>query len=220
MKINIKNLGNLMVLGFLMLTIASCKKLTLQDKFEFNPEVPILEPYKNMTALEFLKLDPKNEFNYMRKVIALTGMEAEYSGEIKNRTYLLLKDTAFVTGFSNYPGITKDLTGVDKGDLATVDVARLKKLLSYHIINEYVDQLSPSLPKKQVDYFFQTLVPGDEGRVSIRRSELLGLSFNQSSLIPNVPSGTKKNTNLVQSNYVFKNGVGHLLSNYIRYKPF
>ena len=43
MKINIKNLGNLMVLGFLMLTIASCKKLTLQDKFEFNPEVPILE---------------------------------------------------------------------------------------------------------------------------------------------------------------------------------
>ncbi len=220
MKINIKNLGNLMVLGFLMLTIASCKKLTLQDKFEFNPEVPILEPYKNMTALEFLKLDPKNEFNYMRKVIALTGMEAEYSGEIKNRTYLLLKDTAFVTGFSNYPGITKDLTGVDKGDLATVDVARLKKLLSYHIINEYVDQLSPSLPKKQVDYFFQSLVPGDEGRVSIKRTEFLGLVFNNSSLIPNVPSGTKKVNSLVQANYVFKNGVGHLFSNYIRYKPF
>lgn len=225
MKMNLKKLGNLMILGLLIIAIAGCKKLPLQDKFEFNSEVAELTPYKGLTALQFLQLDPKNEFNYMRQVIKLTGMEAEYSVDMTKRTYLLLKDTAFVDGYPNgsgvnqYTGVTKDLTGVNKGDLSKVNVDRLKKLLNYHIINEYVDQFSPLLPKRQVEFFFQSLVPGVEGTISIRRTEFYGFNFNTSSTIPTGTAG-KKTTNRVQHGYVFKNGIAHLLSNYIRYKPF
>jgi hypothetical protein len=62
-------------------------------------------------------------------------------------------------------------------------------------------------------------VPGVEGTISIRRTEFYGFNFNTSSTIPGGATG-KKTTNRVQHGYVFKNGVGHLLSNYIRYKPF
>ena len=110
---------------------------------------------------------------------------------------------------------------------------RLKKLLSYHIIGDkYIDQFSQLLPIRQTEYLFQSLVPGVEGTVSIRRDEFYKFFFNQSAVIqtgtgtvvgsgPNVSrSNGKSQTNRVQHNYVLKNGVAHLLSNSIRYKPF
>lgn len=222
-----KNIGYLIALGFLLIVFSGCKKLPLQDRFIFDSEVAELTPYKGMTALEFIKSNPNNEFKYMLQIITLAGMESEYSGSMTDRTYLLLKDTAFVDGYpgtngvNTYTGITKDLTGVNKGNLATVNVDRLKNLLKYHIIPQYIDQFSPALPQRQVEFFFQTLIPGTEGTISVRRTEFYGFNFNTASTIPTGPATTgKKTTNRVQHGYVFNNGIAHLLSNYIRYKPF
>ncbi len=238
MKINLKNLGKLMFLGFLTFAITSCKKLPLQDRFEFDAEVPVLTPYKNLTALQFLELNPNGDFDYMLRAIKLTGMEAEFSLDIKDRTYLILKDTAFVDGYPNaaganqYKGVFSDF-GIPLADFlddTKMDEPkreRFRKLLKYHIIGDkYIDQLSPLLPTRQVDVIFQSLIPGVEGTLSIKRSEFLGFNLNTSSTIPSgsgtnvTVAGKKKTTNRVQHGYVFKNGIGHLLSNYIRYVPF
>lgn len=243
---NFKNIGNLIVLGFLTLAFASCEKLPLQDRFKFDPEIPEVTPFKDITALQFLELNPKNEFTFMLKAIQITEMEAEFSIDTKDRTYLILKDTAFVDGYpsgngvNQYRGIFTEL-GIDSNDLKNLNTVnidapkreRLKTLLRYHIIGDkYIDQFSSMLPIRQQDYIFQSLVPGDEGRLSIRRTEFYGFNFNRANEIPigtgaTVGSGTnvaratgRKTTSRVQHNYVFSNGIGHLLSNYIRYKPF
>lgn len=223
MKKYFKNLGYLMGLSILVMAVSSCEKLPVQDKFVFNPEVKVLTPFKNLTAMEFLEKDPGNEFHYMRQIIRLTEMESYYSADIKDRTYFLLRDTAFIQGYPHrrtkkptYDGLIKDLTGSFTGDLSKVDTARLKKLLKYHILNQYVDQGPAILKRKQTYYLFHSLLPGDDGRVYIKRNEFLQFTINQTGDLPY----SKKFTNEVEHGYIFKNGIGHLLGQYIRVKPF
>jgi hypothetical protein len=221
MKKYFKNLGYLMVLSVLITLVSSCEKLPVQEKFVFNPEVKVLTPFKDLTAMQFLELDPGKEFHYMRQIIHLAGMESYYSADVKDRTYFLLRDTAFIEGYpkrnrNTYSGLIKDLTGKSNGDLTKVDTARLIKLLKYHILDQYVDQGPAILKKKQTYYLFHSLLPGDDGRVYIKRNEFLQFTINQTGDLPN----SKMFTNEVEHGYIFKNGIGHLLGQYIRVKPF
>lgn len=208
-----------MALGILIMAVSSCEKLPPQERFVFDAEIPDIQPYKNLTAMEFLELDPGNEFNYMRQIIKLADMESYYSADVKDRTYLLLRDTAFIEGYprrnrNTYDGLIKDLTGSFTGDITTVDTARLKNLLKYHILDTYVAQ--NTLKQRETYYLYPSLLPGLDGRVYIKRSVFLGFTINRTGDLP----FSKKFTSEVEHNYVFKNGIAHLLGQYVRVKPF
>lgn len=204
---------NYIAIIILFAIVTSCGKLDFQDKFEFKPDIPELTPYKDLTAWEFLELDPKKEFTYMKQAIELAGLKDEYINNSTKYTFLLLKNEAFTASGQ----ALQALTGRSNGDLATVPKERLIKFVKYNILEKYVDQGPEHLVIVNRDYIFQSLVPGDEGKVSIRRNVFLSFAFNLSPLLP----VTKKGTNQVTHNYVFKNGIAHFLNTqYIRAVPF
>lgn len=211
-----KNIFNGHTIMVLFITVAvffsACEDLDFQERFEFDPEVPELTPYENITAWEFLELDPTGEFDTLKQVIQLAGLESLYSSTSTNYTYLLLKDEVFKEE------LIEALTGAEDGDLTEVDPARLQHLLRYHTLETYVDQGPELLKEMNVDYIFQSLVPGDTGRVSIRRNVWLQFQFNISPLV----GVTKKPIrNQVATNYVFSNGIAHIFNNqYMRAVPF
>lgn len=202
------------VLAIVTILFSSCE-LTLQQKVPFNPETPVLATFKNQTAWEWIKTHPGDDFTLMEQAINVTGLQNLYSQVDSQRTYLLLKNISFTQ--SN--GVLQVITGSRNGDLSKLSLAntqRLKNILMYHIINQYVDQGPDNLKVVYKDYFFQTLLPGLNGRVSINRNDSFNMVFNASSILP----ATKKGTIGAFHNYVLKNGVAHLLTTYIRVTPF
>ena len=90
----------------IVIFVSSCD-LSLQEGFDFEPEVDLTDPYADMTAWEFIQ--SRNvanddgslngeELDYMIAAIKAAGMENEYSGTDPDRTYLLLNNNAFVGG--------------------------------------------------------------------------------------------------------------------------
>lgn len=213
-----KNILKLGVLAIaLFVTVFSSCDLTLQQKVPFKPETPVLANFKNQTAWDWVQTHPQGDFTYMEQAINITGLQNLYSQVDSQRTYLLLKNIAFTQN----SGILQVITGSTTGDLTTLNatnIQRLKNLLMYHIVNQYVDQGPDNLKVVFKDYFFQTLIPGSSGIISIRRDETFNMIFNQSPLLPVTKKGTYRNNALF--NYVMKNGVAHLLSTYIRVVPF
>lgn len=214
-----KNILKLGVLAIaLIITVFSSCDLTLQQKVPFKPETPVLANFKNQTAWDWIQTHPQGDFTYMEQAINITGLQNLYSQVDSQRTYLLLKDVAF----TQTNGILQVITGSTKGDLTTLNatnILRLKNLLMYHIVSQYVDQGPDNLKVLYKDYFFQTLLPGSSGIISIQRDERFKMIFNASPTLP----VTKKPTNSSSGtlfNYVMKNGVAHLLSTYIRVVPF
>ncbi len=194
--------------------LSSCD-LKQQKSFEFKPETPVLQNFKDQTVWEWVLTNPGNEFNYLIQAVNLTGLQDEFSKNTDQHTFLLLKDLAF-TGPG---GVLQVITGSRTGKLETIDAARaqrLKNLLLYHIINEYVSQGPEKLKVLFQNYFFQTLLPGTNGQMSIFRDERFRLQFNRSDALPS----SKRGTNGMLHNYVFKNGVAHLSTTYLRATPF
>lgn len=206
----IKNPGVNFLLFCLVLLLSGCD-LAVQEPFEFNPEIAPQQTF-DMTALEWIRSNPNEEFNYLDSAITITGLEAEYSTNSGQRTYLLLKDRAFTDGGE----ILQQLGGSRTAIMADLDVDRLRTVLRYHIIDEYVSNGFDELAVLYTDYIFQSLVPGEAGRVSINRDDRFRLSINRS---PDL-SGTKKGARLGQHNYIFTNGVAHLSNDSFRNEPF
>jgi uncharacterized surface protein with fasciclin (FAS1) repeats len=203
--------------GLLLAVTAGCD-LKLQKEFEFKPEAVVAGTVKHLTAWEWLQTQttpigttPVNteKFDYMIQAIQVAGMEAEYSGTYPNRTFLLLNNTAF----TQLNGILQVITGSRTGNLATLTSAnleRLKKVLRYHIVTTYIDQI-PTLYTFGTEYFFQTLVEGPNGQISFRRDERYNITINGSAQLPS----TKKSTTVYRYNYVFKYGIAHLMTTYV-----
>jgi len=113
------------------------------------------------------------------------------------------------------------VTAIDSLDAEGLD--RLRNILNYHIIDDYVDQGPENLPVLLTNYFFQTLLSGDEGVISVHRDERFRMFINKEPLRNELATGLPSNARRAQvqnHNYVFSNGVGHQVRDYSRNRPF
>ena len=214
MKLINKTIQTTLLVAAIAMALQGCLKL--QEDFEFNPEIPELVTFKDQTAWQWVQTNPGNEFAKMIEAIQVAGMVGYYDTDTTaKRTYLLLKDIAFTE--SN--GVLQVVTGSRTGSLANLTAAqkaKLQNILLYHLIDKYVDQGPESLYVLFQHYPFQTMLPGTNGEMTIMRDERFRMNFNSS---PTMPS-TRRNTNAMLHNYIFKNGVGHLSPRYLRKVPF
>lgn len=219
----------------LLLSITACD-LGLQDQFEFKPEVDINDPLANMTAWEWIqtktkltdagKIDPE-QFNYLIEAIKKADMVEEYNQiATTHRTYLLLNNRAF-TGGGNVISIVTGSASVPAGEtpeqtMAKVNtpqkLAKLKTLLSYHIVTTYISQV-PTLETYDVWYLFQTLIPGDDGLIAFSRDVRWAITINRAPA-PLPALALAEWESVYNHNYVFKNGIGHIIQDPVRNKPY
>ncbi|MEP3386599.1 MAG: hypothetical protein ABJO02_00340, partial [Reichenbachiella sp.] len=197
----IKNNSNLIVVLIIMQLISGCD-LELQEDFDYVGN-PIEIPTSDLTVYEYVKSNPDSIFDHLSLAIEYTGMKSHF--ESSERTYFLLPDYTW----EGSGGIIAALGGTTVED---IPVDKLKKLLLYHTIDEWVDQ--ETLPTISTEYFYQTMLEGDHGIMVIEREEIrFRLDINDSR---SVPDGTLS-TRVDRHNYRFSNGVAHLLRNFLRY---
>lgn len=193
--------------------------LEVQKPFDFKPETTTQRTFKDQNAWQFIQKqtspDPTalagDKLDYFIQAIKLTGLESEYTKTGTNRTFLMLNNTAF-TGSGR---IIQLVTGSTSGDLVSADKEQLKTLLRYHIVEAYIDQVE-ALPVFNTYYTFQSLIPGEDGVLSFRRSERYGITVNDSPELP----ATKRSAGVRNHNFIFQNGIGHVLQSYVRRTPF
>ncbi len=205
------------VLVLLISLLTNCD-LPTQPKFEFDSEIAPLVTFEDQTILEWMGSEAavsgstNNNFNILVDAIALTGLESEYNSPGDRRTFLMLNNEAFTGGGEIFSIL--GVTALDSLDATGVD--RLKTILRYHIVEEYVDQGAEALPVLLTNYLFQTLIPGDDGMISFNRDERFRLNINRAVGLP----GTARGTQARNHNYIFSNGVGHHVRDYVRTRPY
>lgn len=206
--------------------------LEIQKPFEFNPEVSFEDPFAEMTAWEFLQskgtfLTADGEldfegFAYMVEAVKVAGFENEYNGDNGDRTYLLLNNSAF-TGGGDIINIVTGSADIPEGEtpaqtMARADVDKLRKVLSYHIVLAYIQEV-PTLYEYGVDYLFQTLIEGEDGVIAFRRDERYRIDINHANS-PMPSSSTSQAERVRGHNYVFNNGIGHIIADPVRNQPY
>lgn len=218
MKNIAKYIGFLGFLSLIMGVNTGCD-LIIQEPYELVQEVPDLITFKDKTVWDWLqtqktpdtaKTKATNKFDFMIDAITYAGLEEEYKSG-SNQTFILLSNNAF-TGASE---INVTLTGKTAGPITAADKTRLTNLLKYHILNAYVDQLK-ALPVYGNYYEFATKSAVANNKIYISRNDRYSINLNGST---NLPS-TKKASNVVGHNYVFSNGIGHIVNNYTRVAAF
>ncbi|SHJ23172.1 hypothetical protein [Pseudozobellia thermophila] len=237
-----KNIIKSTVLLCLGIFLSSCE-LELQDTFNFKSGAVFSDPYENNTAWEFIRsLNGVNEdgtldgehFQYMEAAIRKADM-IDVFNQTKDtlRTYLLLNNNAF-TGEGDVIEIVTGLTGTDREEaelnlspeevMDLVDTPEkmesLRTLLKYHITLDYIQQV-PTLAVSGTFYVYQTLVPGDDGLIAYRRDDDWDISINANGApLPKTAIANDWNENVRNHNYVFSNGIGHILNDPVRNKPY
>ena len=227
----IKNI-KILALASLAIMLLGCD-LDLQERFVFEPDVDLTDPFKDITAWQFINSSQATQlnedgslngdrFNYLVAAIEAAGLVDEYNGTNANRTYLMLNNNAFtgdgdvivlITGSDE---VAEDETPDEVMARADLDVLRL--ILRYHIINAYIKQNDP-LIEFNVNYTFQTLIPGEAGKIVLRRDDRLRIDVNRSPA-PLPSTATSQNERLRNYNYVFSNGIGHSINDPVRNQPY
>lgn len=210
---------------FVMLCFATSCDLPLQPEFEFESEIGELVTFEDQTVLEWMRspesvsANDANNFDIMVSAIEAAGMEAEYSNPADRRTFLMLTNQAFTGGGEIFSVLS--VSAVDSLDDAGIE--RLRNILSYHIVDAYVDQGPESLPVLLTNFTFQTLLPGEDGAIVFHRDERFRMFINKvplvNALAPSLPSNARRSA-VRNHNYVFSNGVGHHIVDYARARPF
>ncbi|MEM8763334.1 MAG: hypothetical protein AAGD88_05960 [Bacteroidota bacterium] len=101
---------------------------------------------------------------------------------------------------------------------ADTDVLRL--ILQYHIITINIAQ-NDSLEEFRVNYEFQTLIPGEAGKMTLRSDERFRKDINRSpASLYSAATGGVNNERVRNHNYVFNNGMGHSLNDTFRNQPY
>ncbi|MBU1822520.1 MAG: fasciclin domain-containing protein [Bacteroidetes bacterium] len=194
--------------------------LEIQKPYDFQPEVFPLATFEDQTVWEWLQTQQspnglaavdQYKFDFLIEAIQLTGMQEEFNRKGDKRTFLLLNNNAF----DDANEILQTLTGSTKGSLKAANVARLRNVLMYHIVEEYVLQI-PTLEVINQEYMFQTMIPGEDGLIVMQRNDRYSISVNNTSSL----STTARAANVRSHNFRFNNGIGHILNDYVRNRPF
>jgi uncharacterized surface protein with fasciclin (FAS1) repeats len=207
------------VLFFTLFLMGSCD-LKLQEPYDFQPELPDEITFKDQTAWDWIQKQTTpagttvfsiEKFDYLIQAIKQTGLEAEFSKAGDKRTFLLLNNAAFLgTG-----KIIPLLTGSATGTLDKADKTRLTNVLKYHIVDAYVDQIV-ALPVFGAQYEFKTLLDGPNGVIKFTRNERLSITINSAADLPT----TKKSAGVYRHNYIFGNGIGHIMNVHVGITTF
>ncbi|MGB7393228.1 MAG: hypothetical protein WA913_02425 [Pricia sp.] len=219
----------LIVLALLSFSFLGCN-LELQEGFTFMPDVNIEDPFSDITAWQFLQqnrqLTEEGElsgdlYNYMVAAIEAAGVIDDYNGSTNDRTYLFLNNRAF-EGDGNVIELITGSAEVAEGEtpeqvLARADLDVLRIILRYHILNSFVNQLT--LSERDVNYEFQTLIPGEDGIIIMRRDQRYNVDINTAPA-PLPSSATSRGERIRNYNYVLSNGIGHSLNGPVRNKPY
>ncbi|MEM8510576.1 MAG: fasciclin domain-containing protein [Bacteroidota bacterium] len=221
--------------SFTMTLLFGCD-LDLQEGFVFNPDVSFEDPFSNQTAWEFLTSDIVigefdedgdligDNFDYFIAAIEAAGFVDEYNSSNDGRTFLMLNNNAF-TGDGDVIELITGSPDVAEGEtpeqvIARADVDVIRLILQYHIITTYITQNDP-LVEFNVNYEFQTLIPGEAGRIVFRRDDRLRVDINRSPApLPSSATGGGNNERIRNYNYVFNNGIGHSLNDPVRNQPY
>jgi uncharacterized surface protein with fasciclin (FAS1) repeats len=198
MKNSIKNF----IIIILALLFQACEELPLQKSFDFDEnDHPKVQPPFNMTMFEFMSSRP--EFSLMVEAVNRAGMIDVFNGGADDKTVLLLRNEA-MTEFLNFYKHTT---------VANVPLPRLQNLLNYHVITTRFTQNDL---KVQEFYTFQTLIPGENGRIIVWKwREYWEIRINSMSGLP----GTRRTANVYLHNYEFTNGVGHQMQRFVQMVP-
>ena len=222
---------NILLLGLTLLFIGC--DLPVQERFVFEPDVDLSDPYAEITAWQFLNTPQANalnedgeligdNFNYFKEAIQAAGMVDAYNTPNSGRTFLMLNNNAF-TGGGDVIQLITGSSDVADGEtpaevMARADVDVLRIILDYHMISTYITQIDP-LFEFGVNYEFQTLIPGDDGRIVLRRDNRYRVDINRNPA-PLPSSATSQFERIRNYNYVFSNGIGHSLNDPVRNQPY
>ena len=231
MKLNTLNIA---VLLLLLTAFASC--LPIQENYDFQPEIDAEDPFADGTAWDYIQsANELNEegnfdgeqFNFLAAAIRKADMIEEFNQTAtSDRTYLLLNNNAFTGGGDVIALVTgSDTLGVNataEDVMERVDtpekLERLRTILKYHIIETYVDQV-PTLEEFDVWYLFQTMIPGDDGLIALRRDFTWRIAINLDGA-PLPATATSQGERVRNHNYIFNNGIGHHIADPVRNQPY
>lgn len=203
---NIKSIYPSILFSFLIAGLLSSCDLELQQSYDFDEDATIYQPTPpfNMTIWEFM--NQHDDFDLMVQAVELAGMESVFSGGQNDKTILLLRQDAMQE-------FLDDQNATSVGDIA---VDTWQHFLNYHVITSRFTQNDLN---SQEYTTFQTLVPGDDGRIVVwkwRRYMELQINRNGS---PDMPSSAKGESVFLH-NYEFTNGVGHQMTGYVGWAPY
>jgi len=229
-------LSTLNIATFLLLILSASSCLPVQENFEFEPEVDAEDPFADGTAWDFIEgadalsdegsLDG-DQFNYLAAAIKKADMVEEFDqASTTDRTYILLNNDAFTGRGDVIQIITgSDTIGVNATPEETMErvdtpekLERLKTVLNYHIIDAYVAQV-PTLEERETWYLFQTLIPGEDGLIALKRDHIWRMQINLSGA-PLPATATSQGERVKKHNYIFNNGIGHHIADPVRNQPY
>jgi hypothetical protein len=231
MKLNTLNIA-----VFLLLSVAFASCLPVQETFDFQPEIDAEDPFADGTAWDYIQsaneltIDGNlngEQFNYLAAAIRKADMVEEYNQTATtDRTYLLLNNNAFTGSGDVIQLVTgSDTIGVNATPAETLErvdtpekLERLRTILRYHIIETYVAQV-PTLEEFDVWYLFQTMIPGDDGLIALRRDFTWRIQINLDGA-PLPATATSQGERVRNHNYIFNNGIGHHLADPVRNQPY
>lgn len=245
-----KYLNLKVLLALAIAAIAMSCDLDLQESFDLRDDVDTTDPFANMTAWEFIQSDTipnedstlRNEgLNFMAAAIRKAGLISLYDQEATtNRTYIMIANFAFTRGVNNAQG-TRAVLEIGAFNAANETAAeyidrvidtpekmnRLRAVLRYHIVSDFVAQL-PTLSEAGRIFEFNTLLPdspeivGDESEIIFSRDFELRITVNQEEGSPLPPESFEGGWSRVMThhNFVFNNGIGHLSRVLVRNQPY
>jgi hypothetical protein len=231
MKLNTLNITLCLLIA---ITFASC--LPIQENYDFEPEIDAVDPFADGTAWDFIQSTTElsdegslvgERFNYLAAAIKKADMVEEFDQTATtDRTYLLLNNNAFTGGGDVIALATgSDTIGVNATPEQTMErvdtpekLEKLRTILKYHIIETYVAQV-PTLEEKETWYLFQTMIPGEDGLIALKRDNLWRIQINLNGA-PLPATATSQGERVRNHNYIFNNGIGHHLADPVRNQPY
>ena len=190
-----KTIYKTLKIAFVAILLSACT-LGVQDNFDFKEEFPTENPHANITAWEFIqsqttpgvlndagekRLDVDN-FDFLAAAIRHVGYEDLYNQPIKDRTYILLGNLAFLGGntaetrvlplilgrsfgaardrVNNNPHLTSNFFNAEEiiSEITEPqDINTLKAILRYHILGNFVEQTTLTIFEQ--NFTFNTLLP-------------------------------------------------------------
>ncbi|MDU1891544.1 MAG: fasciclin domain-containing protein [Dysgonomonas sp.] len=200
----------ILAMSFLAI-LAGC--YDLQESYDYEPVNA--NPYLNVSAWEFIEAR-QDTFSLLKQAIehvdaSFPGFKDYYKQSDKKYTFMFLNNAAFRD---------KDGVFVNTGqkEISAIDPVVLKDILSYHIVDGYYHSLDRegSLNFDPINVI--TLWKSQDAVMTLRLNNSV-TQVNYSRLIVNNNTGTSPTRTAVTSNLIATNGVIHVFSQQIIYKP-
>lgn len=203
----IKSINPIVVFLIGSVWVFSSCDLALQTSYDFDEDASIYDPqtpFINETIWDFMTSE--SDFDLMVEAIQFAGLESVFSGGDSDKTVLLLRQDAM------------EMFLEDQGaaQVQDIPIEVWEHFLNYHVITSRFTQNDLN---SQEYTTFQTLYPGDDGRIVVwkwRRYMEIQINRNGSPDRPSTAIGTE----VFLHNYEFSNGVGHQIEEYVGWAPY